>query len=474
MFSLFLRFGAWLVRKLGGAVLIVALGLGACAVWLYLRDNVDFDAQRSAELRRMAAERAQLDTALAEVRERLARYEAEIAAQEERLRTAERIIAVLRGDESLWRALWNRLFGPSDQARTTEERLARVEKIKADSAARVAQLRELVARTIWERDGLEISRGRIDQRQAKVEREESAIVHYLENAWLRTRWYVISALAVWFLGPTLGALTLYYGLAPLARRGKPIQLAGPAGIPPEVGESRVSVEAALRPGECAWVKERFLQASDESLRRRTRFVLDWRIPFTCAACGLIELVELAAEQNGQEGRVTFSNQDDPHIEQTIVSIPEGGSLVLRPSYLAGVINPRSRRLTIRRHWRLFMWQSWVTLQFRYFEFVGPCRLVVAGSRGVRAEAMDERPGEPYPARRTNQNATIGFTPWLLYRPARAETFWAYYRGMNPLFDDLFEGNGLFLCQEIAQKGRPGTVRAFWSQIWNGLLKIFGM
>lgn len=474
MFSLLSKFGGWLLCKLGVAALIVALGLGACAAWLYLRDNVDFDMHRAETLRLLTEERGRLNAALAEVRERITHFEAEIAAQEERLRTAERVIAVLRGDESLWRTLWNRLFGPSEQARTTEERLARLEKMKADTTARVAQLRGLLTRTVWERDGLEISRAQVDQRKAAVEQEKSKVRHYLEAAWRRTRWAVILALAAWFFGPTLGCLTLYYGLAPFASRGKPIQLAGPAAALPEVGESRVSVDSVLQPGESAWVKEKFLQASDENLRRRTRFALDWRIPFTCVACGLIELVELASEEDGAGGRVTFSNQDDPHLELAVVTIPADASLVLRPSFVAGVINPRARRLLIRRHWRLFTWQSWVTLQFRFFEFVGPCRLVVAGSRGVRVEVMSDQADRPAPARRTNQDATIGFTPGLRYRPARAETFWAYYRGMNPLFDDLFEGRGLFLCQEISAKGRAATARQFWSQLWNGLLRVFGM
>jgi len=84
------------------------------------------------------------------------------------------------------------------------------------------------------------------------------------------------------------------------------------------------------------------------------------------------------------------------------------------------------------------------------------------------------PGNPSPARRTNQDATIGFTPGLAYRPIRAETFWAYFRGMNPLFDDLFEGTGVFLCQETSAKGAQEQVRKFWAGLWSGLLRVFGL
>ena len=127
-----------------------------------------------------------------------------------------------------------------------------------------------------------------------------------------------------------------------------------------------------------------------------------------------------------------------------------------------------------RHWRIFRWQAWITGQFRFFEFVGPCRLLLAGSRGVRAERLADREGMAAPARRTNQGATIGFTPNLDYRPVRAETFWSYYRGMNPLFDDLFSGQGMFVLQETATDGAAGKAGRFWSTVWSGVLKVFGL
>ena len=173
-------------------------------------------------------------------------------------------------------------------------------------------------------------------------------------------------------------------------------------------------------------------------------------------------------------RITLSNGDDPHIELAMIAVPPGGSLVLRPSFLAGVIQREGERLKIRRHWRIFRWQAWVSGQFRFFEFVGPCRLVVSGSRGVRAECLADREGNSAPARRTNQDATIGFTPNLDYRPVRAETFWSYYRGMNPLFDDLFSGRGLFVLQETATEGSAAKAANFWATVWNGVLKVFGL
>ena len=93
---------------------------------------------------------------------------------------------------------------------------------------------------------------------------------------------------------------------------------------------------------------------------------------------------------------------------------------------------------------------------------------------MRAEWLVSRVGNPSPARRTNQDATIGFTSNLDYKPVRAETFWGYYRGMNPLFDDLFSGHGVFLCQQVSAKGDASNARRFWSSAWGGAMKVFGL
>jgi len=63
---------------------------------------------------------------------------------------------------------------------------------------------------------------------------------------------------------------------------------------------------------------------------------------------------------------------------------------------------------------------------------------------------------------------------LAYRSVRAETFWSYYRDMNPLFDDLFQGRGTFLCQEVSTGGPEAVARRFWATLWSGILKVFGI
>lgn len=470
MYGFLYRLGTWLATKLSVAILIVVLGLAAFGGWLFLRDHVLAESQREQHLEDLVRRRDQMVAQRAEIANAIVRLQEEAAVQRDRAQRAEKVIATLRELES-W---WERVFGNAEQQERNAQQAARMAELKDESGARLVQLQQELADSEKLLDRAQSELSGLEAEIRAVTASESEALHYLRAAWERARWYLLVALLTYFFGPTLVKLLAYFGLAPLLSSGKPIRFENDLRALPAVGPSRVSVDAELWPGEILRVKERYLQASDEHLTRKTRFVLDWRIPFTSLACGLIELVEMRNGRATGEARVTFSNAEDPHEELAVIAIPDGGSLILRPSFLVGVITPADQPVKINRRWVLFRWQSWVTLQFRYFEFAGPCRLVVAGSRGVRAERLVEREGLTRPARRTNQHATIGFTPNLDYLPVRAETFWGYYRDMNPLFDDLFAGQGLFVLQETSHRGEGAGVRRFWSDLWNGLLKVFGL
>jgi hypothetical protein len=486
MLSVASKLVRWVVQKLAGGALILVLGLAGCALWVYLRDNVDFDQWRQDTMRAINGQRTQLRTALTEVNQRLTDTSAKIAADKQRVQQADKVIAGLNDLSSTW----DRYFGDRAQQQLNESRLASVTALRDSLQAEIQQLQERFTHTQWERDGLEIALGKQDAQLHAIEAKRSKLMHYVDRAWnyevgrgglrLAIKWWIAIVLGLYFVGPTLGKVTLYFLVAPWIARGRPVRLDASATTLPQVGESRAAAEVGLGPGERLWVKERFLQASDEGLRKQTRYLFDWRIPITCVATGLIELIEMTNPAPSgdtpaaMDQRITLSNQADPHSEIAIVTLPEGASLVLRPSFLAGAIAPADRGLRIRRRWQLWRWQAWVTLQFRFFEFVGPCRLIVAGSRGIRVENLADREGAAVPARRTNQDATVGFTPNLDYRPVRAETFWSYYRGMNPLFDDLFAGRGIFLCQQVATEGEAKQARKFWSALWSGVMKVFGL
>lgn len=465
------RFVSWCLQKLTFGLLLLGLGLAGFGLWLYLRDNVDFDLRRQDLVRALTGEIGKLREALKDVQVRMDGMTVDVARNEQRAAEAARLAGEL---EALNSGL-NRLTTSGEQVKLNEERLARLRQTEKEARAQVAALREALKRTQWEKDGLQIALGKLEVQLEAAERQKSKVMHYAQTAWERFGRQVLIVVAIWFLAPPLGRMVAYFMVAPFISSRAPVRLGDPARADVTVRGSEASIDVVLEPGDVLWVKECFLQASDEGLLKRTRWLLDWSMPFTCLAAGLKELVEMRNAAPEAKLRATFSSQADAHVELAVVSVPAGTSLVLRPSYLAGLIGPLGRKkAAIRRHWRLFTLQSWATGQFRYFEFVGPCTLLLAGSRGVRAEVLVAQPGLPVPGRRANQDATIGFTPGLAYRPVRAETFWAYFRGQNPLFDDLFEGTGVFLCQQTSAKGEAAEQRKAMANLRDGLLRVFGL
>lgn len=460
---------SWLLKKLTFGILLAIAGVASLGLWVFLRDRVDFDLRRLEVVRALTGETARVRAALGDVEARLAKLTVAIGAQEERAREADRLARELAALNSGL----SRLTSSAEQVRENEARIVRLRELEQQARQEVAALTETRTRTQWERDGLQVALGRLDGEIRRVEAEKSKVLHYAREAWERYGRHILLAVVVYFLGPPLVRLAGYYGFAPLLARRPPLRF-GRAEAWPDVRTSRAALEVPLEPGDTLWVKEKFLQASDEGLLKRTRLLLDWRMPVACLSTGLVELIEMrnAAPQAVQ--RVTFSSQDDPHVELAQVVVPAGGSLILRPRFLAGLVGPVGGRLLIRRHWRLFHLQSWITGQFRHFEFVGPCRLLIAGSRGVRAEVLEAREDGSVSARRVNRGATIGFSAGLGYRPVRAETYWAYLRGQNPLFDDLFEGEGVFLCQETTARNPSEREPGFGAKLWDAWLRLLGV
>src|SRR3954470_7530171 len=92
----------WIIEKFAAAALIVALGLAACGLWLFLKDNVDFDQWRQDVTRTLNGKRAEVRAALHDVHQRMDRISAEITVEQERMKLADGAIAKLKELESMW------------------------------------------------------------------------------------------------------------------------------------------------------------------------------------------------------------------------------------------------------------------------------------------------------------------------------------------------------------------------------------
>ena len=125
-------------------------------------------------------------------------------------------------------------------------------------------------------------------------------------------------------------------------------------------------------------------------------------------------------------------------------------------------------LRVDRPWRLNFLISWVTFQFRYVVFHGPCSLIVQGERGVRVE-------DAVIGRMIDKRLTLGFDAGLMYGAARSPSFFPYLFGKASLFNDRFFGEGKYIYAQRPQNEGKGST---WGRGMKGLgdaaLNAFGI
>ncbi len=461
-----LKIGKWLLGKSIALLVAIAIAVGVFALYYYLGDSLRYEMERKERLEAAQAEAKRVYGELESLGGEVIEVGKELDAARLQLQAANDLIEQLEG----FLSKIDYLFSTAEEKAAVDRRLADAQANSNRLDPLIESLRKKQIDMRIERAGLSEQALVLEERIGALEKGSSELARYLLDSWRRLKPFLPFAIGAILLGPILLKGFAYYAIAPLFQRARPIRFSEQGLRKPEALDGGVSVALRLQGGERAWLKESYLQASDEHLSRKNKFVLDWKIPVTCLAAGLVELIEFAPDGTEGAGGITASTQDKADMELRLVDVPEGGSLILRPSHLVGLVSTNGDPVRIRRRWSFGRAQAWMTLQFRFFEFVGPCRLVVSGVRGVRVETLVP---EQIAGRRANQDSTIGFTPDLEFGAVRAETFWAYFRGFNPLFDDVFRGKGAFLCQEIS-KGEEGGPRRFWAGMRDAVLKVVGV
>lgn len=269
-------------------------------------------------------------------------------------------------------------------------------------------------------------------------------------------------------GPLLIKAILYFLVAPAAARRRPIRL-----VPDERGEavlqgecSSASQRVELTPGQELLVVPEALQSTPHGADKATVWLLDWSMPLSSLASGMVALVRIRPRS---ADFVRLSATGDPLAEIALITIPAGSAMVLRPRALRGLVQSIGQPIRISRHWRLARLSSWLTLQLRYLVFHGPCLVVVQGRRGVRLEPAGRGRG-------VNQAATIGFSAGVAYSVRRSEAFGAYLMGRQELFNDSFESRtGRYLYEQMPREGERGGL---WgrglSGLGDALLKVVGL
>jgi hypothetical protein len=314
----------------------------------------------------------------------------------------------------------------------------------------------------------------IDDREQSIKdnwisRFSQPVINVLPSAALILLAIVLTPLAI--------KVVFYFILAPLASRRPPICiLPGAAGIvniqsgntndrPGQI--SSVSQRITLAESEELLIHPEYLQSSPLNARIDTKWLLDWSLPFSSLASGMLALSRIRCADDLSP--IVISSTRDPLSEVGILALPEGSAAVFQPRSLVGVVYSNDRPLQITRHWRLTSLHSWLTLQLRYMVFHGPSKLIVKGCRGARMEQATS-------GRRINQAATMGFSANLMYSTTRCETFVPYLMGEQSLFLDSFTGTpGVYVYEEMPRFGQKrGITGRGIEGVFDSLLKVFGI
>jgi len=460
------KFISWAFLKLAFGAFIAASGVTIYALWLFQHDDPDFPAVHARQVASLQEKQTAALTARDAAAKTLTTLQQEFTADQNRAVRAAAIIENLRSMESGW----EKLFGNREQQRINAAQIEKLKKVEQEAVDAASKLRRGLTRSTSEVETRERELQKIGSQLHLVEQTDSRIVFYLNASWEGGKWFVLAGLVLYFFGPTVRKLVLFYYLAPRIARSRAVHLARGMPASPALGTSRMVVETSLWPGETARVRKRYLLAVDDAVVKQPRWLLSWRFPLTSLLSGFVHDVNLHNARAGREYRLAFAHHKNPENEMAVVEVPEGGSLVVRPSFLAGVILPPGKKLEVHLRWQVFRWQSWLTGQLRFLEFYGPCRLVVVGRPGLRAERLEPGDEGALPACRTSPSKTIGFTPNLEYRLIRTTRFWNYYRWNQRLFDAYFVGVGFVLTQTAVL----GRKTAFWSATRNRARRIIGL
>jgi hypothetical protein len=316
----------------------------------------------------------------------------------------------------------------------------------------------------------ELLRDEKEKQLREIQEMRRALDDLMRNELRQLALKALLILAALIVIPFLWKLAAFYVIAPIAESSEPILL--DAGSPGGEGITATSSHPAQRihlsDGEVLMTKVDYLQGSMGGFEKKTKWLMDWRYPFSSMAAGLFMLTRIR-NTDGGGGQVTLSTSEDATEELAVLDIPEGKSMVFRPHYLVAVSHPLGHPPCIRSRWVFGKLHAWVNLRFRYLIIEGPTKLVFSAQRGVQVEeVLPDSPG-----RRVNSHLTAAFSPHLSHSPKRAETFIAYLRGKNALFDDFFQGHGHVIQQQVTG-GKRNPVARIWEGIFGAIGKVFGI
>lgn len=453
MASIPYRFASWLLQKIAVSLLIGVLSFAAWSLWLFVQDQRSDETRREQWIAGLTVERDQAKEALLSLEGRLSADEAELLRQQDRLARSIRVIERLDNLDTWWR----RWFGDREQLEANRQQRARMILVRAEAQAAIVGLKTSVTAN---HDGREEAVDRLQQAEANLDKavhETSRVGYYLREAWMEIRWYLAGVVFLIFFGRLLLRCWLCWRWASWASGRQPLRLADAhPGALATAGATTSCLNEFVWPGECMRVRAALVVTPPEGLEKRLRTVLNWRFPFSCRWVGLTGLLEFRHRAAGDGRAVPLATGEASDETLLILEVPEEASFSIRLSHVAGLVYRGEKMPAARRVWRLFSVPALIFRQFRFFDFHGPCRLIVR-AHGLRVENLPVRDGVHVSEKRLDHANVIGFGSNLRVSPARTERVGAYVVGSVPLWQARFVGEGFVL---VADEPKPG----FWRRL----------
>ena len=250
----------------------------------------------------------------------------------------------------------------------------------------------------------------------------------------------IAIVALLFLaGPLAWKLFWYYAVAPIAGRSAPMNVLreDAPGTCRAVHQGKW-IEVLVEPGRPLLTRMDWLQQYGPGLEKRTRFLLDARLPFSSYASGLREMTEVRARPGQASDRVVLTSAEDPNAYLVALQLENHPGVVLKPGVVVAVHGP----ISLHCRWCLGSVHAWISGRLRHILFAGTGTLYLTGHGGV------EWHDTPVPVV-VEEALVLGYDGRSPFATARTETFWPYFRERTSLFDYRFPGRHGFVRQTSA-------------------------
>lgn len=324
-------------------------------------------------------------------------------------------------------------------------------------AAKLAMQEELIAL----KNQLRQLGYQLDDTVQSVQRMESSVFAELRTAWKGFKPWIFYLLIPILLGNAVYSSVMFWGIAPIASKQRPIQFSQSATSSLRCLEAQKTYDVHLLEGETLWARMAWL-SQHSGARKQTSPWWQWNSLGISLASGMVPCTKVTNPTDQPVRTALTSTQAE--IEIAEIALDPDTQIVLHPRHIIAIRGP----ITAKAKWRLFHLHAWMTGQIRYLIFQGPGSIYVAAPRGVDSFRV-ESPNR----QRISQSLVVGFDTKLSYSVDRTETFWPYYQGVSSLFDDCFVGEGTVLRQHAFETGRRSYFERTFGFLFSALGKLLG-